>query len=96
LLRLQQGEFNPKKFLGQPAAKPKLKGVRVGWIGRPKGNPYKFFLQGFGSGTLAYEQTRKSGAIRVYVFSHEWTNGCGYVGRHPCTNMGLCFLCLCF
>ena len=27
----------------------------------------------------------------VYVFSHECTNGCGPVGRHPCTNMGLCF-----
>jgi len=32
---LQQREFNPKKFLDQPAAKPKLKGVRVVWIGWP-------------------------------------------------------------
>jgi hypothetical protein len=77
LRRLQKGELNPKNLLGLPAEKAKLKGVRVVWIGRPKSNPYKFFLHGFGSGTLANEQTRKSGAIRVYVFSHECLIGCG-------------------
>jgi hypothetical protein len=28
----------------------------------------------------AYEKTRKSGSIRIYVFSPECTNGCGNVG----------------
>jgi hypothetical protein len=65
---LQQGEFNPKKFLGQPAAKAKLKGVRVVWIGRPKGNPFKFFLHGFGSGPLAFEAGRAKGKTDFRFF----------------------------
>jgi hypothetical protein len=103
---LQQREFNPKKFLGQPAAKPKLKGVRVVWIGwpvpwfavftargvqsqkilgqpaakaklkgvrvvwigRPKGNPFKFFLHGFGSGPLAFEAGRAKGKTDFRFF----------------------------